>query len=127
MRDFNNQILNAWESAKSDNGGEHVTSAMEESMQSLKFCYPVRSKDEMDEVVRLCLFYHRVAHDPQSILNEFRRVSKKLDVSLSLTERCGNQCCHCSTDATLVREKTNVPFENGFSLQCFSSHIASLK
>ena len=93
-------------------GKDQVTPVLKESMRSLKFGYPVTNAEELGEAVKLCLFFYEATRNGESILKDYRVVSKTLDVSLSLTERCGNQCCHCSTNATLAKEKTNVLFED---------------
>jgi hypothetical protein len=105
MTDFNLQILDLWDQANvRDKRGDFTRVAMEESMQSLKFGYPARNTEELHEVSKLCLFYHTITHNPESILKEFRQVAKTLNVSLSLTDRCGNFCRHCSTKRARCRE-----------------------
>jgi hypothetical protein len=93
-------------------GKNQVTCVLKESMRSLKFGYPVTNAEELDEAVKLCLLFYEVTRNGESVLKKYGEFSKTLDVSLSLTERCGNQCRHCSTNATLARDKTNVPFED---------------
>jgi hypothetical protein len=55
MRDFNKQILDAWEHTQLNEGKDQVTCLLKESMRSLKFGYPVTNAEELDEAVKRAL------------------------------------------------------------------------
>jgi len=114
VKDYNSQIMNYWEREKVSNNtesNEQIKNIIKESMEFLKFGYPVRNHEDLNEVVKLCVLYYNLKNNTESMMDKFRTDSMDFDVSLSLTERCGNGCWHCSTNATLAKNKISVPFE----------------
>ncbi|TFF90471.1 MAG: hypothetical protein EU548_02825 [Promethearchaeota archaeon] len=80
-------------------------------MKILKFGYPVNSDEELAEVLKLCQLYHDLKYNRDEISNFFRKNTESFDISLSLTNRCGNGCLHCSTNASLGKSNISVPFD----------------
>ena len=114
MKDYNRQIINYWEREKVSNNketNEQIRNIIKESMEFLKFGCPVRNNEELNEVVKLCVLYHNLKNNPQFIIDKIKSTSNGFDIALSLTDRCGNSCWHCSTNATLANDKMSVPIE----------------
>ena len=115
MKDYNDQILKYLEkrrSAEEDQWNKRLSEILMQSMDSLKFGHPVRNEEELEEVVELCVLYHDLEENPDLNLRELQEPPEGYDIALSLTQRCGNACRHCSTRATLACNKSSVRFED---------------
>jgi len=112
-RNFNLQILEYFDKVKDPKEfvkNKNIEELLSNEMSSLKFGYPVHSIEELNEVIKLCYLHYNLHHSPEVITNQFRKNAKKYNISLSLTDRCGNSCYHCSTNASLGMDKESVPF-----------------
>ncbi len=110
-KSFNSQILDYFKKTKNpeqiDKYNE-IKKILTNEMRYLKFGCPVRQIDELNEVIRLCVLNHTLRKEPTLITNQFSKNEENYNLSISLTERCGNFCQHCSTNASLENEKKSV-------------------
>jgi len=110
----NSQILGYWEKQVSSNKlvvDENIKKKVETSMKFLKFGYPVRNDDDLTEIFELCIFYDDLMNNPEVITKKFIKNSNNFNISISLTDRCGYNCHHCSTDSSLIRDKNSISFK----------------
>jgi len=114
MKNYNSQILQYWEQNLNNNnikGYIPLRDNIIEALKILKFGYPANSEEELTEVLKLCQLYWDINYNQDAITNRFRKYAEAFDISLSLTNRCGNGCLHCSTNASLGKLNTSVPFD----------------
>jgi hypothetical protein len=115
MKEFNDQILNYWAHAHHAVDLAYYDSLednIRKSMKFLKFSYPVQNDEELVEVLKICDLYHAINFNQDSIVDLFRKKAQSFDIALSLTNRCGNGCYHCSTNASLNKKNISVNYED---------------
>ncbi|MBD3190321.1 MAG: hypothetical protein GF308_06740 [Candidatus Heimdallarchaeota archaeon] len=115
MQNFNQQILDFLlqkEQVSSQVSDDQIYTLLKEVMKELVFGNPVTDEEELTEVINLCFFYYKLTHQSiDSFLEKYtQKRSPVFEVGLSLTERCGYGCHHCSTNASLAADKVSVPF-----------------
>ena len=129
-KSFNSQILDYFKKTKNPEQIDEynrIKNILTGEMRYLKFGYPVRQIDELNEVIRLCVLYHTLRKEPALITNQFEKNEENYNLSISLTERCGNFCQHCSTNASLENEKKSVQFRSlRTALEEMKPHIRML-
>jgi hypothetical protein len=110
MNDFNQQIIQYWDTHRVPTPSPVSRRDVEAAMADLKFGRPVENESQMTEVVDLCCLWESLKGQTLPESARFTIDPPVAHISLSVTERCGHMCRHCSTNASPASHKGSVPF-----------------